>query len=405
MVWSSRPQITRDSYSVSSLAGEDISLYDLRTRQTESVRLPREIAESHITDYVSEADRIVLCSKDRSSALFSLHALNLSGSVSTVPIKEAVICVRSHREFVCVVCEHSVIVLSGVDMSFARRQDTFANPGGCCDISQDASRPVMCCPGLQRGTLRIQRLWLLDSSSVVAAHESALVAIAVSGNGAYVSSVSEAGSLIRVHSTIDACELLFEIRRSSILSPPRLNALFMSPSGSFVGTVDENSFSVSLFRTSVAAKDHLLDPARTDSSPSSLFQSISTAYRKCVEALPGGAAWAVVKIPTMNSRIVSLTAGFGPDPYTLVAAAQTTSGVAAFIYRFDPDEPGTVTLARCETLTDGIQNDEKDETGLVSVSREDTASAGPDDWIFLDSADSQLETRVSWYPRLAVLVL
>lgn len=402
MVWLGKPHLDRDSYSVSCLEGNSLTSYDLRTRQLHEIGIFESENGPNPTHYARNNGRIVVSGRprhllsDKQASTSSIHVLNGSATEFTASFKQAVIGVRVHAHFICVVFETCILILSAVDFSLVRKQETFSNQVGCCDFSTDTTRPVMSCPGLQRGTLRIQRLWLPDSSSVVAAHESGLAAIGMSGNGAYVSSVSETGSLIRVHSTMDSCDLLYEVRRSGIITPPPVQHLFMSPSGSFIGTVDEGGSIISLFRTSVAAKDHLLDSAsqRADNNQGSIFQTISSVYKKCVDVLPGSAAWAVVKVPKMNSKILTVTAQFGPDPYTLVAAAQTTAGVAAFIFRFDPDESGTVTLARCETLGQNLKDESED--GMI-VSKDEASTEGTaEDWVFLEPADSQLDTRISW---------
>ena len=331
-----------------------------------------------------------VCREDNGQSQTIVHVLDLfSGStIYDTRVKHSIRRVVHRSGIVCLVGEKIISVIRDDDGSLIKQQTTISNPSGCCDVSSDPERRVICCPGLQRGTLRVERLYQEESSSsVIAAHDRSLQAVAVSADGAFVASVSETGTLIRLHSTIEPCDLLIELRRTSLLRPPKISELFVSPTGSFLGTVDEKTFLISIYKTPVSVSSHLLDRSEGEKSPLSVISSIAS--------IVGGSAWSSFKVPSMNSTISFVTATFGPDPYTVIVGAMTSAGPVGFLYRFDPVESNTITLAKCEYIDNTTANEDE----IIPLEKPETVKAsnsdGIDDWTLLSfSTEESLYT--SW---------
>jgi hypothetical protein len=135
-----------------------------------------------------------------------------------------------------------------------------------------------------------------------------------------------------------------------------------------------------------------------DDSASSLsvLNSLTSAYQKCL----GNAAWVTLKVPRMNAEILSVTAAFGADPFTVAIASLSHAGTNFFVYRFDPNEAGSITLGRCEQFSHTAEpNEELQEDDLVEVlkaSDQENRDQIGEDWIFLSNSDN-FKQNISWY--------
>jgi hypothetical protein len=389
--------IIADTKQIAVFQSDSIRIHDLRTRQVAVYNTPqidasavdKAVLGKYLTVAAVEEDgSSTIVMRDLGSSCRILYVVNIRSSVK-----------RSvwWPSLLAAVSETSISLFQTSDGLLLRRQQTFANPNAACAISADIEKPVMCCLGLQRGTLRIERLGDNRSSSVIAVHEAAITNIAISGNGAYVSTISENGSIIRVHSTMEPCDLVVELRRSSLLGAPIAQDMFMSPTGSFIGIIEGGS--ISIFKTPIESVTHLVGPVeKNENSPFSFLNSISTVCSKCMSiAIPGSAAWVSLRVPSMNAELISVSASFGPDPYTLVVASQSTAATTAFVYRFDPKESGSIHLARCETLSSGAPVDLQDEVVEVTKTYNNGANTPGtlEDWVFLSpSGDDHYS--ISW---------
>lgn len=381
----------RSSTTIGYESGSLLKTFDFRTKRSHSYETWSEnrIFAVNIGPHVLIGTNR---SDDCSSAFLRLLKGPGSEQIYEIPIKFPVKRIVHSDGVACVVGERAVCLYRISDGSLHKLQPTSANVHGCADVCNQSDRVVMCCPGLQRGTLRIERI-SQDSSnaSVITAHESSLQAISLAGNGAYVATVSDTGSVIRVHSTIEPCDLLVEFRRTSLLKAPKVSSLFLSPTGSFVGTVDEESFLVSIFKTPVSVNSHLVFGSRDESSPLSVLNSIVSVCQICM----GSSAWASFKIPSMNSKILKVSASFGSDPYTVIVGALSTAGPVGFLYRFDPRESNAITLARCEFLESTTQGDDCDFGEFSKTCPDDkmASTEETEEWTFLGPSD---ESSISW---------
>ena len=389
-------RITSCSSIIEVSVEDSIKFFDIRTRSLKVYTPSKTPCPMYMTIL---GNRIVQITDEYNSVgATSIDFMDIesNGRAYSTRLKHSVIRAVQRPGVICVVAEKTLSLIRAIDGSILKQISTTKNPYGCCDASTWTDRLVVCCPGLQRGTLRIERLpsESQSSSSVVAVHEAGLQAIAVSGNGAYVATISETGSLIRVHSTVEPCDLLIEHRRTSLLKAPRVVDLFISPTGSFVGIVDVGTFLISIFKTPVSISSHLLLRTSEDKGPMSVFSSFASECQKC---LTGTSAWATFNIPSMNSSVSFVTASFGPDPYTLIVAAATSAGPVGFLYRFDPMDKNTVTVAKCEYIERTTPNEEEIIEIEKSVIAEDgVISDDSTEWTLLNFSSSNNSEYISW---------
>lgn len=389
--------IIPESKQIAVFQNDSIRIHDLRTTQVAVYKtlqidasvVDKAVLGKYLTVATGEEDgSSTIVTRDLGSTCRVMYEVNIKSSVKRIVFSPSIL---------AAVSETSISLFQTSDGVLLHRQQTYPSPNGACAISADIEKPVMCCLGLQRGTLRIERLGDNRSSSVIAVHEAGITKIAVSGNGAYVSTISENGSIIRVHSTMEPCDLVVELRRSSLLRAPVVQDMFMSPTGSFIGTIEGGS--ISIFKTPIESVTHLVVPLeKDDNSPFSFLNSISTACSKCMSiAIPGSAAWVSLRVPSMNAELISVSASFGPDPYTLVVASQSTAATTAFVYRFDPKESGSIHLARCETLSSGAPVDLQDEVVEVTKTYNNGANTPGtlEDWVFLSPSGDD-HNSISW---------
>ena len=372
--------LTPGSFRVCLYRSGQLFVYDCLTRQRTRrgfMVSDGEITAIHICPSKDTLFTLVEKSNANASCSESVGSLLIyrkTENEASVPIEDTTLKLIANNEFICSVSECAIHVISFSSFEVLKRQDTFSNPNACGAISTEPNRTVICCLGLQRGTIRLERPGG-DSdtmSSVIAAHESAVVAIALSGNGNHVSTASEKGSLIRVHSTIDRCDLQYEIRRSLILRNVGIASLFMNQLGSLVGCINEGCESVSIFKSLMphSPQAHLLDAS--DKASSSIGRNISWIFQKCQEAF-SSRPYIEAKIPKGTNKIVA--AQFGPEPDTLVIASNSHG----FLFRFNLDAKNSLVLQHCGNI--------------VEMEGENTDNLPPpEDWIFLSHDDEPVNS-------------
>eukprot|EP00604_Paraphysomonas_vestita_P003048 CAMPEP_0174821760 /NCGR_PEP_ID=MMETSP1107-20130205/9262_1 /TAXON_ID=36770 /ORGANISM="Paraphysomonas vestita, Strain GFlagA" /LENGTH=296 /DNA_ID=CAMNT_0016039133 /DNA_START=418 /DNA_END=1308 /DNA_ORIENTATION=- len=72
-----------------------------------------------------------------------------------------------------------------------------ANPKGLVSLCPDSSHTVLACPGLARGSIRVE-LYDINKAMLIKAHDADLAQFALNIDGSRIASASEKGTLIRV---------------------------------------------------------------------------------------------------------------------------------------------------------------------------------------------------------------
>lgn len=121
--------------------------------------------------------------------------------------------VRLRRDRVVAVLDKKVYVYNFADLKIVDHIETVPNPRGLCALCSHLDHNVLACPGRQRGQVRVD-LYHLQKTTVIPAHESELMALALNQDGTLLATASERGTLIRVFGTHTG-KLQYEFRRGA----------------------------------------------------------------------------------------------------------------------------------------------------------------------------------------------
>jgi WD40 repeat protein len=121
--------------------------------------------------------------------------------------------VRLRRDRVVAVLDKKVYVYNFADLKIVDHIETVPNPRGLCALCSHLDHNVLACPGRQRGQVRVD-LYHLQKTTVIPAHESELMALALNQDGTMLATASERGTLLRVFSTHTG-KLQYEFRRGA----------------------------------------------------------------------------------------------------------------------------------------------------------------------------------------------
>ena len=119
--------------------------------------------------------------------------------------------VKLRRDRVVVALLHKIYVYRFSDLKLLDQISTFKNSRGLVALCPDSASVVLACPGVAKGSVRVE-LYDLRKSHLIPAHESELAAIALNQSGTRLATASDKGTLIRVFDTHTG-ELLKELRR------------------------------------------------------------------------------------------------------------------------------------------------------------------------------------------------
>ncbi|KAM0994870.1 hypothetical protein PS2_010367 [Malus domestica] len=121
--------------------------------------------------------------------------------------------VRLRRDRIVVVLEHKIFLYSITDLTLEHQIVTISNPKGLCEVSQGSGHPVLVCPGLQKGQVRVDHYGSKRTKFIVA-HDSALSCLGLTQDGRLLATASSKGTLIRIFNALDS-SLLQEVRRGA----------------------------------------------------------------------------------------------------------------------------------------------------------------------------------------------
>ncbi|GAV86978.1 WD40 domain-containing protein [Cephalotus follicularis] len=134
-----------------------------------------------------------------------------SRCISELTFRSEVRSVKLRRDRIFVALQHKVYGYNFADFRVMEQVETAANPRGLLEVSHSVGPMVMVCPGLHKGQVRVHHL---HGSKLVSAHDSKIVALALTQDGSFMATASSKGTLIRIFNTRDA-SLLQEVRRGA----------------------------------------------------------------------------------------------------------------------------------------------------------------------------------------------
>ncbi|KAK8638639.1 hypothetical protein V6N13_137053 [Hibiscus sabdariffa] len=142
--------------------------------------------------------------------LWDDHASRCIGELSfRSPIRS----IRLRRDTIIVTLLHKIYVYNFSDLKLLHQLETTSNPKGLCEVSQVSGHMVLACPGLQKGTVRVEN-YGSKRRKFINAHSSNITCLALTHDGRVLATASSKGTLVRVFNALDGT-LIQEVRRGS----------------------------------------------------------------------------------------------------------------------------------------------------------------------------------------------
>ncbi|CAI5714280.1 unnamed protein product [Hyaloperonospora brassicae] len=136
-----------------------------------------------------------------------------SRNIGELSFRSEVKAVKLRRDRVVVVLQNKIYVYNFSDLKLVDHIETLANPKGLCALCPNPSNTVLACPGVTRGTVRIE-LYDLRKTTLITAHEAELSQICTNLDGTRLATASDKGTLIRIFDT-QSGQIMQELRRGA----------------------------------------------------------------------------------------------------------------------------------------------------------------------------------------------
>lgn len=134
-------------------------------------------------------------------------------NIGELSFRSEVKAVKLRRDRVVVVLQNKIYVYNFADLKLVDHIETIANPKGLCALCPSETNTVLACPGVSRGTVRIE-LYDLRKTTLITAHEAELSQMCLNLEGTRLATASDKGTLIRVFDT-QSGQILQELRRGA----------------------------------------------------------------------------------------------------------------------------------------------------------------------------------------------
>ncbi|KAE8733387.1 Autophagy-related protein 18a [Hibiscus syriacus] len=142
--------------------------------------------------------------------LWDDHASRCVGELSfRSPIRS----IRLRRDTIIVTLLHKIYVYNFSDLMMLHQIETTSNPKGLCEVSQVSGHMMLVCPGLQKGTVRVEN-YGSKRCKFIKAHSSNITCLALTHDGRVFATASCKGTLTRVFNALDGT-LIQEVRRGA----------------------------------------------------------------------------------------------------------------------------------------------------------------------------------------------
>lgn len=266
-----------------------------------------------------------------------------AGAISQMTFKSPVKSVRFRRDMFTAVLESKVYVYSFPSLTLLDSIETTSNPKGLCCLSVGNDRIVLVCPGMQQGRALVivysRSLGDLhvplprERTTIVAAHESILAAMAIDSTGTRLATASDKGTIIRVYDSSTGARLQ-ELRRGA--DRAEIHSLTFSPAGDWLAVSSDKGtvhvFAICRSGPGLGSRGGAAEGSRPGHNARSNLQRLS-------RVLPAyfSSEWSLAQFRVTDHRCI---AAFGAEPHIVVAVCANGSYYKA---RFDPIRGGEMT--------------------------------------------------------------
>ncbi|TMW96030.1 hypothetical protein EJD97_008012 [Solanum chilense] len=246
--------------------------------------------------------------------------------IGELRFRSAVRGVRLRRDCIVVILEQKIFIYNFADLKLVHQIETMSNPKGLCEISQTAVSPVLVCPGLQNGQVRVDH-FTSKRTKFIFAHDSRIASFALSHEGNVLATASTKGTLIRIFSTQDGT-LLQEVRRGA--DRAEIHSVSFDPTAQWLA-VSSDKGTVHVFRLKVNLGNQ--DKTRTTPNFRGTLAAASSPLSFIKGVLPKyfSSEWSVAqfRLPGDSESIVT----FGHEKNTLLMLGLDGSFIRC---KFDP---------------------------------------------------------------------
>ncbi|OMP03308.1 hypothetical protein COLO4_10500 [Corchorus olitorius] len=275
--------------------------------------------------------------------LWDDHASRCVGELS---FRSQIRSLRLRRDTIIVTLLHKIYVYNFSDLKLLHQLETTSNPNGLCEVSQLAGPMVLACPGLQKGSVRVEN-YGSKRSKFINAHSSNVTCLALTHDGRVLATASSKGTLIRIFNALDGT-LIQEVRRGA--DRAEIYSLAFSSTAQWLavssdkGTVHVFSLKVD---SVVLGDDRSSSPSDSPVSPVSNHSALSSlSILKGVLPKYFSSEWSVAQFRlSEGSRYI---VAFGQEKNTIMIVGMDGSFRRC---QFDPVKGGQMTqLDNCNFL-------------------------------------------------------
>ncbi|XP_008246408.1 PREDICTED: autophagy-related protein 18a-like [Prunus mume] len=260
---------------------------------------------------------------------------NESRCICELSFRSEVKGVRLRRDRIVVVLVQKVFVYNFTDLKLLHQIETIANPKGLCEVSNVSGHPVLVCPGLQKGQVRIEN-YVSKRTKFVMAHDSRLACLALTQDGRLLATASNKGTLIRIFNTLDG-SLLQEVRRGA--DRAEIYSLAFSSTAQWLAvSSDKGTVHVFSLKVDSGSLGNNRSCSASEISPPNPSGISSLSFMKGVLPRYFSSEWSVAKYHLQEG--LQYTVAFGHQKNTVVIL-----GMDGSFYRcqFDPVNGGEMT--------------------------------------------------------------
>ncbi|KAL4137306.1 hypothetical protein KRP22_000885 [Phytophthora ramorum] len=195
-----------------------------------------------------------------------------SRNIGELSFRSEVKAVKLRRDRVVVVLQNKIYVYNFSDLKLVDHIETIANPKGLCALCPNPSNTVLACPGVTRGTVRIE-LYDLRKTTLITAHEAELSQICLNLDGTRLATASDKGTLIRIFDT-QSGQIMQELRRGA--DRAEIYSICFSPTAPLLAcSSDKGTVHVFSLTAEGSGQSFASDPTTMGNVPS---QSIPSHY-------------------------------------------------------------------------------------------------------------------------------
>ncbi|KAF0696017.1 Aste57867_13230 [Aphanomyces stellatus] len=168
-----------------------------------------------------------------------------SRNIGELSFRSEVKAVKLRRDRVVVVLQNKIYVYNFSDLKLLDHIETITNPKGLCALCPNSTNTVLACPGVSRGTVRIE-LYDMRKTTLITAHEADLSQMALNLEGTRLATSSDKGTLIRVFDT-QSGQLMQELRRGA--DKAEIYSVCFSPNSQYLAC-SSDKYTVHIFALS-----------------------------------------------------------------------------------------------------------------------------------------------------------